>query len=79
MSPLRRSFRARQAEWRMAVCLIPLFSLGCAYYGAYGGPEADLWDRDRDGTFDWWEPGPWPGWPWDCDDQDPARATGPGC
>ena len=39
MSPLRRSFRARQAEWRMAVCLIPLFSLGCAYYGAYGGPE----------------------------------------
>jgi len=47
--------------------------------GAYGGPEADLWDRDRDGTFDWWEPGPWPGWPWDCDDQDPARATGPGC
>jgi hypothetical protein len=40
MSPLRRFFRARQAEWRITVCLIPLFSLGCAaYYGAYGGPE----------------------------------------
>jgi len=32
---------------------------GPADIGAYGGPDADLWDVDGDGFFAWWQPGPY--------------------
>ena len=47
--------------------------------GAYGGPEAALWDLDLDGYYAWWQPGIWPGPPWDCDDSDPSVFPGSGC
>ncbi len=52
--------------------------------GAYGGPEAGLWDLDWDGYPAWWQPGPYdhanyPGGGWDCDDLDPDVLPGAGC
>jgi len=48
----------------------------------YGGP--DDWDLDHDGYPEWWQPGPYdhasyPGYGWDCDDQDPSVYPGAGC
>ena len=50
--------------------------------GAYGGPDAEYWDLDVDGYFEWWIPGAYdaatsPGM--DCDDQDDAVYPGNGC
>jgi len=50
--------------------------------GIYGGPDAGGWDRDQDGYFEWWLPGPYdaatsPGM--DCDDWDPMVYPGSGC
>ena len=50
--------------------------------GIYGGPDADLWDRDQDGYFEWWMPDPYDGVTspgLDCDDQDPLIYPGNGC
>jgi len=52
--------------------------------GAYGGYGAEDWDRDRDGYYEWWQPGAYdyatyPGLGWDCDDMDPAVYPGSGC
>jgi len=51
--------------------------------GGYGGPGAGGWDLDRDGYFEWWQPGPYdPGYAaqgWDCDDRDPAVHPLSGC
>jgi len=52
--------------------------------GAFGGPDADAWDLDRDGFPAWWMPGPYdsatyPGLGWDCDDLDPDVYPGDGC
>ena len=52
--------------------------------GAYGGPDADLWDLDGDGYPLWWMPGPYdastyPGLGWDCDDTDATVFPGSGC
>ena len=49
--------------------------------GAYGGPGADSWDMDRDGSDDWWQPGEYdfvsyPVTNQDCDDRD--QTTSPG-
>ncbi len=40
--------------------------------GAYGGLLGGAWDLDMDGAFEWWQPGPCPGPPWDCQDRDPT-------
>ncbi len=50
--------------------------------GAFGGPDADGWDLDRDGYPLWWLPGPFdaatsPGM--DCDDTDASLYAGNGC
>jgi hypothetical protein len=50
--------------------------------GAYGGPDADGWDLDWDGYYEWWLPGAFdaatsPGM--DCDDQDAGDYPGHGC
>jgi hypothetical protein len=52
--------------------------------GAYGGPDAALWDLDWDGFPLWWQPGAYdhatyPGEGWDCDDLDSAVYPGNGC
>ena len=52
--------------------------------GAYGGPGADAWDLDGDGSPQWWQPGAYdfttyPGLGWDCDDTDPTTLPGQGC
>jgi hypothetical protein len=52
--------------------------------GAWGGPDADLWDLDGDGYPSWWQPGPYdfatyPAQGWDCDDLDPDVIPGDGC
>ncbi len=52
--------------------------------GAYGGDGAGAWDLDRDGFFEWWQPGPYdseayPGLGWDCDDRDATVHPGSGC
>jgi len=52
--------------------------------GAYGGPEAGLWDLDGDGYPLWWQPGPYdpatyPALGWDCDDHDADVHPGSGC
>ena len=52
--------------------------------GAWGGPDADLWDLDGDGYPSWWQPGPYdyatyPAQGWDCDDLDPDVVPGDGC
>ena len=52
--------------------------------GAYGGPGADSWDLDDDGTPEWWFPGAYdsttyPGQGWDCDDLDDSVYPGNGC
>ena len=52
--------------------------------GAYGGPDADGWDLDRDGFPEWWQPGPYdpathPFQGLDCDDQDASVFPGEGC
>jgi len=47
--------------------------------GVYGGPDADLWDLDLDGYYEWWVPGPWSGGGWDCDDLDASVFPGSGC
>ena len=44
--------------------------------GAFGGPNADLWDLDGDGWPSWWQPGAYepvtyPALGLDCDDRDP--------
>jgi hypothetical protein len=57
---------------------------GTSDVGAYGGPQAEDWDRDDDGYEDWWQPGPYDGVYYppmglDCDDLDPAIYPGAGC
>jgi len=52
--------------------------------GAFGGPDADLWDRDGDGFPAWYQPGlydflAYPTFGWDCDDLDPTTYPGEGC
>jgi len=52
--------------------------------GAYGGPDAEFWDLDRDGFPSWWQPGPYdfvtyPDLGWDCNDRDAAVYPGNGC
>jgi len=51
--------------------------------GAWGGPDAGLWDLDGDGYPSWWQPGPYnwayPAQGWDCDDLDPDVIPGDGC
>jgi len=52
--------------------------------GAYGGPGADGFDRDRDGAHEWWHPGDYdpatdPPAGWDCDDRDASVLPGQGC
>jgi hypothetical protein len=52
--------------------------------GAFGGPNAEFWDLDRDGFPLWWQPGPYdhatyPDEGWDCDDMDAAVFPGSGC
>lgn len=52
--------------------------------GAFGGPDADLWDLDGDGYPSWWQPGPYnyatyPGLGLDCDDLDIDVVPGDGC
>ena len=52
--------------------------------GAYGGPDADLWDLDWDGSPGWWQPGPYDGtaYPplgWDCDDENASVHSETGC
>ena len=52
--------------------------------GAYGGPNAEFWDLDRDGYPEWWQPGEYddqtyPGQGWDCDDRDATVYPGSGC
>jgi len=52
--------------------------------GAYGGPEADGWDRDNDGYPEWWQPGEYdygtyPGEGWDCYDWSADMYPGNGC
>ena len=52
--------------------------------GAYGGPEAGMYDLDWDGYPIWWQPGPYdfgiyPGLGWDCDDLDAGVGPGSGC
>ena len=52
--------------------------------GVYGGPGADLFDLDGDGSFEWWQPGPYdavryPALGWDCDDLDGDVFPGAGC
>ncbi len=43
--------------------------------GLYGGPDADLFDLDGDGYFEWWQPGAYDSSAWadgaDCHDRDP--------
>jgi len=50
--------------------------------GGYGGPDAEFWDLDMDGYYEWWLPGPYdpatsPGM--DCDDGDDGVYPGTGC
>ncbi len=50
--------------------------------GPYGGADADGWDLDRDGYYEWWKPGAYdaatsPGM--DCDDRDDGVYPGSGC
>ncbi len=52
---------------------------GSSDMGLYGGPHASAWDRDVDGYYDWWLPGPYPGGGWDCDDLDETVYPGSGC
>ena len=56
---------------------------GTGDIGAYGGPDAGRWDLDRDGYFEWWQPGPYdPAYAaegWDCEDQDLDVYPGQGC
>ncbi len=52
--------------------------------GAYSGPRAGQWDRDDDGYYEWWQPGPYdtgtyPGLGWDCDDTDTQINADHGC
>lgn len=50
--------------------------------GAYGGPAAPGFDRDRDGHPEWWLPGPYDpatSPTLDRDDRDPAVHPGAGC
>jgi len=52
--------------------------------GAYGGPGAGSFDLDRDGFFEWWQPGrydaaTYPDLGWDCDDRDAEVFPGAGC
>jgi hypothetical protein len=52
--------------------------------GAYGGPAANAWDKDRDLSPAWWQPGDYDqaAYPWlglDCDDWDPYRHASQGC
>jgi len=55
---------------------------GTSDIGAYGGPNAEFWDLDLDGFYEWWLPGAFdaatsPGM--DCDDRDAAVYPGNGC
>ena len=52
--------------------------------GAYGGEDAEFWDLDWDGYYEWWQPGEYdygvyPGEGWDCDDGDEEVYPGNGC
>jgi hypothetical protein len=52
--------------------------------GLYGGPGAGGFDLDRDGWFEWWQPGPYDSGAYpildlDCDDLDPAVVPADGC
>ena len=52
--------------------------------GCYGGPDADGFDRDQDGYYEWWQPGDYdfgayPALDLDCDDGDPLIYPGQGC
>ncbi len=52
--------------------------------GIYGGPDAEFWDMDNDGWYEWWQPGEYdyvnyPAFGWDCDDQDDTVYPGNGC
>lgn len=57
---------------------------GASDIGAYGGPDAEFWDLDYDGYYEWWQPGAYdfgayPGMNLDCDDQDDTVYPGNGC
>ena len=57
---------------------------GAADMGSHGGALAGEWDLDFDGYPEWWQPGSYdsinyPGYGWDCDDDDPGIHPGSGC
>ncbi len=47
--------------------------------GMFGGINGAWWDLDHDGSRNWYQPGPYPGGSYDCDDEDPTVYPGSGC